>query len=63
MEAIDSTVQEDISNPRAARFASIFTCHAYSGARLAEIGKYFGLSDSGVSEVSSKLKRIQFCAK
>jgi DNA-directed RNA polymerase specialized sigma subunit len=35
---------------------SIFFCRKYSGAKLKEIGKRFGISDAEVSQASWKLE-------
>lgn len=39
-----------------ARNVSLYLCHRYSGARLREIGEYFGLSDAAVAQASRRLR-------
>ena len=38
------------------RKASIFFCQKYSGAKLKEIGEYFGISDASVSQIKRRLE-------
>lgn len=56
LENIAVKAHEIITDPSYARRVAIHLCHQYSGAKLAEIGSYFGLSDSGVSKASSRLR-------
>lgn len=44
-----------VSN-RLSRKAAIYLCHKYSGETLGKIGSYFGISPSGVSQVSRRFK-------
>jgi hypothetical protein len=37
------------------RSMSIYSCQRYSGAKLKEIGAYFGISDAAVSQTSRRL--------
>jgi REP element-mobilizing transposase RayT len=57
IENITSKAYEKIPDPHLARLFAIRLCHLHSGAKLKEIGSYFGLSDSGVSKVSFRLKK------
>lgn len=52
LESVRGTFKEDSS---LAKKVSIYLCHRYSGARLKEIGEKFGISASGVSQVSRRL--------
>jgi chromosomal replication initiation ATPase DnaA len=40
---------------RLAGKAAIFLCHRYSAAKLGEIGEFFGMKDSAVSQSSRRL--------
>ena len=57
-DMVDSVIQTD---DRLARQIKLYFCHRYSGLKLEEIGKYFGIGQSGVSQTSrrfsDKLKR------
>jgi len=57
IENVAWKVRGEISDPDLARLLTVHICHLHTGAKLKEIGDYFGLSDSGVSKVSSRLKR------
>ena len=39
---------------RQQKVAGIYLCHRYSGLRLREIGYYFGISESGVTQASKR---------
>lgn len=49
---VDSVIQTE---DRLAKQIKLYFCHRYSGLKLREIGKYFGVSESGVSQASSRL--------
>ncbi|MBI5409586.1 MAG: transposase [Nitrospirae bacterium] len=48
-EAIDSLIDAD---PALSRNVSLYLCHKYSGRALKEIGNYFGIKESAVSQSS-----------
>ena len=50
-EVIDAMCEE---KKRLAKGMSIYICHKYSGARLKEIGNYFGISESGITRASQR---------
>ena len=56
IEHITDRVREVFPDPTLARNVAIHLCHLYTGATLNEIGSHFGISDSGVSKVSMRLK-------
>jgi REP element-mobilizing transposase RayT len=56
LEKILNTVRETMTDEETARKASIYLAHRYSGARLKELGVYFGLSESGVSQLSRRFE-------
>lgn len=56
IEHITDRTREVFPNPTLARNVAIHLCHLYTGATLSEIGSHFGISDSGVSKVSMRLK-------
>jgi putative transposase len=53
-EDIHAAVAEALSADGQARKAAIYLCHRYSGAKLSEIGIYFRLSHSGVTQASKR---------
>ncbi len=64
-EIIDKPEIKDIVSSSDAKFGkdekltkkvSIYLCHKYSGRPLKEIGEYFGISESGVSQTSKRLR-------
>lgn len=61
---VDSVIQTD---DRLAKQIKLYFCHRYSGLKLKEIGKYFGIGESGVSQtshrLSDKLKRSKKLSK
>ena len=61
---VDSVIQTD---DRLAKQIKLYFCHRYSGLKLKEIGKYFGIGESGVSQtshrLSDKLKRNKELSK
>jgi DNA-directed RNA polymerase specialized sigma subunit len=46
---VDSVIQTD---HRLAKQIKLYFCHKYSRLKLKEIGKYFGIGESGVSQTS-----------
>jgi REP element-mobilizing transposase RayT len=56
LEKILNMVRETMTDEKTARKASIYLAHRYSGARLKELGVYFGLSESGVSQLSRRFE-------
>jgi hypothetical protein len=44
-------------DPTLARDIALFLCENYSGEKLKDIGRYFGLSDSGVTKASFRLRK------
>lgn len=36
----------------------VYLCHRYSGLCLKEIGSYFGISESAVSQISRRFEQI-----
>jgi putative transposase len=36
---------------------AVYFCHRYSGAKLKDTGKLFGLSESGVTQASNRFRR------
>ena len=56
LEKILNAVRETMTDEKTARKSSIYLAHRYSGARLKELGAYFGLSESGVSQLSRRFE-------
>ena len=50
-KAIDSIVEK---NDKLARQIKLHFCHRYTGLKLAEIGKSFGIGESGVTQASKR---------
>lgn len=50
---VDSQMRAD---DKLARNIMIHLCHKYSGKKLKEIGTYFGIGESGVSQTSLRAK-------
>ena len=63
-DMVDSVIQTD---DILAKQIKLYFCHRYSGLKLKEIGKYFGIGESGVSQtsrrLSDKLKRNKKLSK
>ena len=55
-EIRDMAVEAFAESGRKARGAGVFLCHRYSGAKLKEIGKLFGFSESGVTQASGRFE-------
>ena len=58
IETVDSVIG---SNDKLSRQIKLYLCHRYSGRKLKEIGTYFDIGESGVSQttrrVSDKLRK------
>ena len=52
---IVAKVEADLGKIEELRNICIYCCRNYSGAKLKEIGDYFGISDAAVSQASSRL--------
>jgi len=50
-EMVDSVIQTD---DKLAKQIKLYFCHQYSGLKLQEIGDYFGIGQSGVSQASRR---------
>jgi len=50
-DMVDSVIQTD---DRLAKQIKLYFCHRYSGLKLQEIGDYFGIGPSGVSQASHR---------
>jgi len=50
-DMVDSVIQTD---DRLAKQAKLYFCHRYSSLKLQEIGDYFGIGPSGVSQASHR---------
>jgi hypothetical protein len=46
------------NNPPMARKAALYICHRYSGRKLKEIGEYFSVGESAVSQTSRRFAAI-----
>ena len=46
-----------VKEEKISKKASLYLSHRYSGRKLKEIGKYFGLSESGVTQASVRFKK------
>lgn len=51
-DIVDSVFKED---PRLCRSVKLYLCQQYSGFRLSEIGKQFGIGESGVSQAARRV--------
>ena len=51
-DVVDSMIK---SNNKLARQIKIYLCHKYSGQKLKEIGAYFNIGDSGVTQTSRRI--------
>jgi len=56
LEKIAKLANGEFGNSPFEKKAIIYLCHRYSGRTLKEIGKYFGLSESGISQSSRRFK-------
>jgi len=56
---IRATVDREFSNnPSMSRKVALYVCHKYSGVKLKEIGRNFGVGESAVSQTSRRLNEI-----
>jgi chromosomal replication initiation ATPase DnaA len=56
IEHISQTVDSAIeSNDKLSRLIKLYLCHSYSGSKLKEIGTYFSIGESGVTQTSRRL--------
>ena len=55
-QVVDSLLQPD---EKLARQVKLYLCHRYSGKKLREIGKRFGVSESGVTQASRRIRLKQ----
>ena len=55
-QVVDSVLQAD---EKLARQVKLYLCHRYSGKKLREIGKRFGVSESGVTQASRRIQLRQ----
>ena len=53
-KAVDAVLQSD---EKLARQVKIHMCHRHSGKKLREIGKRFGIGESGVTQASRRIGR------
>ena len=51
-KAVDRLLKTD---PKFARQVKLYFCHRYTGLKLREIGKRFGISESGVTQASRRV--------
>ena len=49
---VEKTIQDDFALSKRVK---IYLCHRYSGQRLNDIGKHFGIGESGVSQASRRV--------
>jgi len=54
VDAIIEAARNLDGDTRLSEKAGIYFCHKYSGAKLKEIGKHFGIGESGVSQTSRR---------
>ena len=55
IDAIDKAVESIVEkNEKLARQIKLYFCHRYTGLKLAEIGKIFGIGESGVTQTSKR---------
>ncbi|MBU1568359.1 MAG: transposase [Proteobacteria bacterium] len=55
IDAILQKVQVELSGEKHLKNIGIYCCHRYSGAKLKELGDYFGISGAAVSQASRRL--------
>jgi putative transposase len=56
IEDIDKAVDRLLkSDPKFARQVKLYFCHRYTGLKLKEIGRWYGLSESGVTQASRRV--------
>ncbi len=52
-KVVDSIIQSD---DKLARQIKLYICHRFSGKKLRDIGKHFGISESGVTQAGRRIK-------
>ncbi|MCP4369163.1 MAG: hypothetical protein GY797_13775 [Deltaproteobacteria bacterium] len=52
IDIVDSVFKEE---PRLCRSVKLYLCQQYSGFRLSDIGKQFGIGESGVSQAGRRV--------
>jgi hypothetical protein len=57
-EIIDAVQRVLGNDDRAVKKTALFISHRYSGRSLKEIGKEYGISESGVSQASSRFRKV-----
>ena len=57
IDSIYNAVRSEFSEESDVRQASLYLSHNYSGRRLKEIGEYFSIGESGVSQASGRMGR------
>jgi chromosomal replication initiation ATPase DnaA len=55
-KAVEAFLPSDVN---LARQVKLHLCHRYSGRRLREIGEWFGVTESGVSQASRRIQDRQ----
>ena len=55
-EIMDVVIREFKGMARMQKAVGIYVCHRYSGLRLREIGEYFGIGESGVTQASKRFR-------
>ena len=55
IDAILQKVRAELSGEKHLKNIGIYCCHRYSGAKLKELGDYFGMSGAAVSQTSRRL--------
>jgi len=58
LQAILEAATDISSSSKAAKNASIYLCHKYSGAGLKEIGEMFGIKESAVSQATRRFAQV-----
>jgi len=59
-QIVDAVAEEWRPDHRLVKKASIYICHHYSGCTLKEIGEYFGVGESAISENSNRFALILY---
>lgn len=59
-QIVDAVTGEVKVDQRLARKLTIYLCHHFSGCTLKEIGRYFGVGESAVSESSNRFAQILY---
>ena len=57
MQDVFDAVNESYSNnAKLARNVNMYLCQKYTGEKLKDIGRHFGISDSGVSQAGRRVR-------